>query len=167
MLRRCLELIEVRLANPSDYDALAVLFEEMQAYYDAPCPPRERILQGLGSRPAGTEILVAGTGTIMGFAAILSVYPGPGLEPGLFLKELFVSKPHRGTGVGKTLMQELARLALEKGYKRIDWTTDRDNPRLRAFYDGLGGTPKPEKLFYRLDGKALIAAAKHDEEKVV
>lgn len=156
----CLELLEVRLSNSSDHGALALVFEEMQAHYGASCPSREIILRRLGSMPAGTEILVAGNETIMGFAAISSVYPGPGLESGLFLKELFVSKLHRGSGVGKCLMQGLAKLALERGHGRIDWTADRDNPRLRAFYDGLGGTPKPEKLFYRLDGVALFEAAK-------
>jgi GNAT superfamily N-acetyltransferase len=153
------ELLDVRLSNASDHAALAALFEEMQAHYNAPCPSRAVILEGLSTMPAGTEILVAGQQEIMGFAAIAPVYPGPGLGSGLFLKELFVSKRHRGSGVGKRLMQGLAKLALERGHGRVDWTADRDDPRLRAFYDGLGGTSKPEKLFYRLDGAALLDAA--------
>lgn len=132
----------------------------MQAHYDVPCPPREKILEGLASMPTGTEILVATQREIVGFAAITPVYPGPGLGSGLFLKELFVSKQHRGSGVGKSLIQGLAKLALERGHARIDWTADRDDPRLRAFYEGLGGVPKPEKLFYRFEGSALHEAAK-------
>ncbi|MDQ0997698.1 GNAT superfamily N-acetyltransferase [Phyllobacterium ifriqiyense] len=153
-------MLEVRLSSASDHAALAALFEEMQAHYDVPCPPREKILEGLASMPTGTEILVATQREIVGFAAITPVYPGPGLGSGLFLKELFVSKQHRGSGVGKSLIQGLAKLALERGHARIDWTADRDNPRLRAFYEGLGGVPKPEKLFYRFEGSALHEAAK-------
>ncbi|WP_081497175.1 GNAT family N-acetyltransferase [Phyllobacterium sp. YR531] len=131
----------------------------MQAHYNAPCPHRSMILKGLSEMPAGTEILVASEQTILGFAAISPVYPGPGLGSGLFLKELFVSKQYRGIGVGNSLMQALAKLAVERGHGRVDWTADRENPRLRAFYDGVGGTPKPEKLFYRLEGTALSEMA--------
>ncbi|MEP7452932.1 GNAT family N-acetyltransferase [Phyllobacterium sp. SB3] len=157
-----MELPEVRLSKASDHAALAALFEEMQAHYNVPCPSREVILEGLTAMPVGTEILVAGEQAIKGFAAIAPVYPGPELGSGLFLKELFVSKRFRGSGVGKSLMQGVAKLALERGHGRVDWTADRDNLRLRAFYDGLGGASKPEKLFYRLDGTALLAAAKSD-----
>jgi len=152
-------LIKVGLSNPSDHVTLAVLFEEMQAHYDVPCPPHKAILEGLRNMPSGTEILVAGTEEIVGIAAFSSVYPGPGLESGLFLKELFVSKSHRGSGAGTCLIKALARLAIERGHKRVDWTADRNDPRLRAFYEGLGAAPKPEKVFYRLDGAALIATA--------
>lgn len=154
------ELLEIRLSNAADHAALAVLFEEMQAHYNASCPSREIILAGLASAPTGTEILVADDEIVKGFAAITPVYPGPGLGSGLFLKELFVSKNHRGSGVGKGLMQGVAKLAFERGHGRVDWTADHDNPRLRAFYDGVGGTAKPEKLFYRLEGEAFLEAAK-------
>jgi GNAT superfamily N-acetyltransferase len=153
------ELIKVGLSNPSDHMALAVLFEEMQAHYKVRCPPRQTILDGLRYIPSGTEILVAGPDEIVGFAAFSSIYPGPGLESGLFLKELFVSRTHRGRGAGTCLMKALARLAIERGHKRVDWTADRDNPSLRGFYEGFGAAPKPEKIFYRLDGSALTATA--------
>lgn len=153
------ELIKVSLSNPSDHVALAALLEEMQAHYEVPCPSHETILEGLRNMPRGTEILVAGTEEIMGFAAFSSVYPGPGLESGLFLKELFVSRSHRDSGAGTCLIKALARLAIERGHKRVDWTADRNDPRLRAFYERLGAMPKPEKIFYRLDGAALLATA--------
>ncbi|WP_244642467.1 GNAT family N-acetyltransferase [Phyllobacterium sp. 628] len=161
-MKRNAGLIKVSLSNPSDHVQLAALFEEMQAHYEVSCPPREEILQGLRDMPDGTEILVAGTTEIVGFAAFSSVYPGPGLQSGLFLKELFVSKQYRSSGAGTYLMQALARLALERGYKRVDWTADRNNPQLLAYYDGFGATPKSEKLFYRLDGDALAATAAGD-----
>ncbi|MGH6862126.1 MAG: GNAT family N-acetyltransferase [Phyllobacterium sp.] len=138
----------------------------MQAHYSVPCPPLETILESLATMPAGTEILVAGADDIMGFAAFSSVYPGPSLGSGLFLKELYVSASCRGKGVGKCLMQGLARLALLRGHSRVDWTADRHNPRLLAFYDGLGGAPKPDKMFYRLDGAALAAAGAREDETI-
>ncbi|SFV09830.1 Ribosomal protein S18 acetylase RimI [Methylobacterium sp. 174MFSha1.1] len=151
----------IRAATPADHPALACLFEEMQAYYAVPCPPREEIEAALAGRPAGTEILVAegggaqDVGALAGFAAFSAVYPGPGLAGGLFLKELFVGAAHRGGGHGRALVRAVAGEAVARGLKRVDWTADAGKPELLAFYEGLGAAQKPDKVFFRLDGEAL------------
>lgn len=146
----------VRLATPDDHPALAALLAEMQAHYAVPCPEQDDILAGLAGRPAGTELLLAeDEERLLGFAAFAPIYPGPGLQPGFFLKELYVAASVRGGGVGVTLMRELARLALTRGFKRIDFTAARDDLRLRRFYEELGAAAHPEKVFYRITGEAL------------
>ncbi len=89
----------------------------------------------------------------------MGIYPGPGLKPGLFLKELYVAGSQRGRGLGRALMQKLASLATQRGLSRIDWTADAENARLLAFYEELGGACKTDKLFFRLDGEALVQLA--------
>ena len=149
-------MVTTRLATPDDHPGLMAVLVEMQGHYAVPCPAPEAILAGLRDRPAGTEILLAVEhGTITGFAAVAAIYPGPGLRPGFFLKELYVTASARGSGSGKTLMRGLARLALERGFQRIDWTAARDDLGLRGFYEALGAAPHPEKIFYRLTGDAL------------
>lgn len=143
----------------ADNAALAHLFEEMQRHYRVPCPPLETILADLAALPPGVEILVAETDRIIGFAICSTIYPGPGLRAGFFLKELFVSQAYRGSGAGRLLMQALVRIALQRGHGRVDWTADRENQRLLTFYDGLGGTRQPDKVFFRLSGDALAALA--------
>lgn len=134
----------------------AELLEEMQAHYDVPCPTRENILNGLKERPDASEIIIiTEQGTILGFAAFSALYPGPYLQPGLFLKELYVRQRYRSRGLGQKLLAHLAQLAVERGLSRIDWTADANDDRLLRFYDNIGGTQKPEKIFYRLDGEAL------------
>jgi GNAT superfamily N-acetyltransferase len=146
----------LRLATSADHPALAALFAEMQAHYQVPCPAEGDILAGLAGRPAGAELLLAqDRGSVLGFAAFAPIYPGPGLLPGFFLKELYVAISARGGGVGVALMRELARLALERGFTRIDFTAARDDRRLRRFYEELGAEAHPEKVFYRLTGEAL------------
>lgn len=150
--------IDIRLLKPDDslLPALASLMEEMQAHYAVPCPPRSEIIDGLRQRPAGADMLIAvEDDAVVGFAAYSGIYPGPYLRPGLFLKELYVSDRRRAKGIGRRLMQALAAVARDRGLSRIDWTADPENPRLLAFYDSVGGTRKPDKLFYRLDGAAL------------
>lgn len=156
-------MIPVRAARPADHPALVSLFTEMQAHYRVPCPAPEAILAGIAARPAGTEILVAEVaGNIAGFATFSPLYPGPGLQPGLFLKELYVAAAHRGGGAGRCLLAALAGVARERGLGRVDWTADAGNARLLAFYDALGAARKTDKLFYRLDGAALAALAGGD-----
>src|SRR3546814_142877 len=101
-------MITIRPRVPADDHALARLLEEMQAHYSVPCPPTETVLNSLTSLPAGITILVAETDRIVGFAAFSAVYPGPDLASGLFLKELFVTKECRQSGIGSALMRAVA-----------------------------------------------------------
>ncbi|MGY2051058.1 N-acetyltransferase family protein [Methylobacterium sp. JK268] len=147
--------MQVREMEPSDVPAVAALFAEMQAHYRAPCPPRETILAGLRSPPAGVTILVAAGPDLRGFAALGAVYPGPGLRPGLFLKDLYVSQSARGCGIGTRLLRAAARLATERGFARLDWTADAGNAALLAFYEARGAAALRERVFFRLSGPAL------------
>ena len=154
----------VRLMTPEDAPALAALFREMQDHYGVACPPDETILRDLAGLPPGNLILVAVEPDLVGFAAISMVYPGPGLNAGLFLKELFVSQQARGAGIGRHLMQAVAALAVERGFARVDWTADRHDERLLSFYGSTGATAQPDKLFFRLTGAALQHHAGSSDE---
>jgi GNAT superfamily N-acetyltransferase len=151
-------MITIRPRVPDDDDALARLFEEMQEYYEVPCPPRETILDGLSSLPVGVTILVAEMDRIVGFVAFSPIYPGA-LASGLFIKELFVAGACRKTGIGTQLMRAVAEYAVQHGYKRLDWTADRNNARLLGFYDGFGARRLEDKVFFRLTGEALAKLA--------
>ncbi|PIO45782.1 GNAT family N-acetyltransferase [Phyllobacterium zundukense] len=131
----------------------------MQNHYQVFCPSVETIVSDLARLPAGVEILVAEASTIVGFAAFSTIYPGPGLKSGIFLKELYVCAAFRGSGAGKRLMRAIAEVALQRGHKRIDWTADRENARLLNFYATLGALEQQEKVFYRLSGDALVSLA--------
>ncbi|UIK08834.1 GNAT family N-acetyltransferase [Neorhizobium galegae] len=148
--------IETLGAEPSRITSLIEMLQEMQAHYDVPCPSADDILRGLIERPKGAEIIVAmDASTMAGFAAFSAIYPGPYLQAGLFLKELYVRGAYRGRGIGQEMLAHLARLARDRGLSRIDWTADANDERLLRFYDSIGGQQKPDKIFYRLDGDAL------------
>jgi GNAT superfamily N-acetyltransferase len=153
----------IRPFDPGEADALADLFEAMQAHYRVPCPPHAAIVADLRALPPGNRILVAEIdAALAGFAAFAEIWPGPGLKKGLFLKELYVDARHRDRGLGRRLVGALAALAVAEGHARVDWTADRGNDRLLAFYDATGARRDDEKLWYRLTGEALAAAAAVD-----
>ncbi|PWC91344.1 acetyltransferase [Azospirillum sp. TSH100] len=150
----------IRPFDPAEAEQLARLFEAMQTHYGVPCPPRAAIVADLRQLPPGNRILVAeAEGVLAGFAAFTEVWPGPGLRKGLFLKELYVDAAHRGRGLGSGLVTALAALALSEGHSRVDWTADRSNPALLAFYDATGARRESGKLYYRLTGEALARFA--------
>lgn len=152
--------MEIRLFTFADAADLAPLLEEMQAHYEVFCPPRDEIIETLSHLPPGAEILIARTDRILGMAGFGVNFPGHGLKPGFFLKDLYVLKSERGSGIGSQLMQRLAALAVERGLTRIDWTAGSTNEPLQQFYRELGGDLKDDRVFFRLTDEKLLALAR-------
>ncbi|MCI6027430.1 MAG: GNAT family N-acetyltransferase [Oscillospiraceae bacterium] len=74
---------------------------------------------------------------------------------GLYLEDLFVLPEARGTGCGKGLLRELARIAVREGCGRLDWAClDWNTPSI-DFYRALGAEPLEEWTTYRLEGETL------------
>jgi GNAT superfamily N-acetyltransferase len=151
--------VSVRLAKETDASALARLFHAIDVHYWAAAAPtlevqakhvRERILL------SRCEIALAEIdGRAVGLTAFAVLYPSPVLGGQLFMKDLFTLAEARGQGVGRAIMAFLARLAVERGCTRFDWTAETDNPEALAFYDKLGAKRVTEKVYFRFDGTAL------------
>ena len=74
---------------------------------------------------------------------------------GIYLEDLFVLKEYRGRGHGKALLKELARIAVERGCGRLEWSClDWNRPSI-DFYLSLGAVPMEEWTVYRVTGAAL------------
>lgn len=74
---------------------------------------------------------------------------------GIYLEDLFVLPEYRGHGHGKGLIRELARITVERGCGRLEWSClDWNRPSI-DFYLSLGATPMDEWTIYRLTGKKL------------
>ena len=74
---------------------------------------------------------------------------------GLYLEDLFVLPEARGTGCGKGLLRELARIAVREGCGRLDWACLDWNAPSIDFYRALGAEPLEEWTTYRLEGETL------------
>ena len=81
---------------------------------------------------------------------------------GIYLEDLFVKPEHRGHGHGKGLLRELARIALERGCGRLEWTClDWNKPSI-DFYLSLGAVPMDEWTVYRVTGDTLNKLAERE-----
>ena len=65
----------------------------------------------------------------------------------------------RGQGHGKALLAELARICVQRGYRRLEWWVLDWNTPARGFYASLGATAMDEWTVHRLTGPALAALA--------
>ena len=55
-----------------------------------------------------------------------------------YLQDLFVDEQMRGLGIGRALIEGVARTAAERGAFRLYWTTADTNARARLLYDKVG-----------------------------
>ena len=79
---------------------------------------------------------------------------------GIYLEDLFVLPEHRGKGYGKGLLKTLAKIAVERGCGRLDWSClDWNKPSI-DFYLSLDAKPMDEWTVYRLAGDDLLKMAK-------
>ena len=79
---------------------------------------------------------------------------------GIYLEDLFVMPEYRGRGYGKLLLKELARIAVERGCGRLEWSClDWNKPSI-DFYLSLGAVPMSEWTVYRVAGETLHKLAK-------
>lgn len=108
-----------------------------------------------GEHPAA-EVLIASSGAeAVGFAVFFQNFSTFLGRPGLYLEDLFVRPEHRGHGYGRELLVSVARLAVERGCGRMEWSVlDWNEPAIR-FYKSLGARAMDDWTVYRLSGEAL------------
>jgi GNAT superfamily N-acetyltransferase len=118
----------------------------------------ERLAENLFGRHRYAETLLAeGEGVPVGFALFFHNFSTFLAQPGIYLEDLFVVPEQRGHGVGRALLKELARLAVERGCGRLEWSVLDWNREAIGFYERLGAKPNSEWTVYRLAGEALSA----------
>jgi len=95
----------------------------------------------------------------VGFAVWFQSYSTFLARPGLYLEDLFVLPAWRGRGIGRALLRHLARIAIERGCGRMEWSVlDWNDPAI-GFYRSIGARAMDEWTVYRLTGDALRRVA--------
>lgn len=109
-----------------------------------------------GERPAAyAHIAQNEDGEPVGFALwFLNFSTWRGVH-GIYLEDLYVRPERRGGGHGKALLAELARICVERGYERLEWSVLNWNEPSINFYRSLGARPQDEWSVYRLTDGAL------------
>jgi GNAT superfamily N-acetyltransferase len=106
----------------------------------------EALLAYLGSEPVAFAVFFHNFSTFLG-------------RPGIYLEDLFVDPPHRGKGIGKALLIELARIARARNCGRLEWAVLDWNESAIEFYRSLGAVPMDDWTIFRVTGTALARLA--------
>jgi GNAT superfamily N-acetyltransferase len=120
------------------------------------CATEDRIRASLFGPDPAAEVLLAYQDTACaGFAVFYRTYSTFRAEPGIYLEDLYVKPEARGKGVGSALLARVARIAMERGWGRVEWEVLNWNEPSIRFYRSLGAVPKDAWTMYRLSGEAL------------
>lgn len=108
-----------------------------------------------GSSP-GAEVLIAYSAEdAVGFAVYFQSYSTFLGRPGIYLEDLFVLPAWRKQGIGRLLLERVARTAVERECGRMEWSVLDWNKAAIEFYESLGAQAMDQWTVYRLSGAAL------------
>ena len=154
----------IRPAKPEDVAEIHAMVRELADYeksLDQANATPEQLHDALfGERPAVfAHVAEDDAGRVLGFALWFLNYSTWTGVHGIYLEDLYVRPAARGTGYGKALLAQLARICVERGYRRLEWSVlDWNEPAL-AVYRSQGAVPMDEWTVHRLTGDALAAMA--------
>jgi GNAT superfamily N-acetyltransferase len=152
-------VFQIRAARREDVPAIFGFIKDLAAYerLSNEVVATEQLLDEtlFGPRPAAEVVLGWEGNQAVGFALYFHNYSTFLARPGLYLEDLYITPEMRGRGYGHAMLTWLARLALERGCGRFEWSVLDWNERALRFYRSLGAAPLTGWTIYRVTGEAL------------
>jgi GNAT superfamily N-acetyltransferase len=127
-------------------DEVTATEDELGACLFGPDRVASAVLAYVGGEPAGFAVY------FFNFSTFLA-------RPGLYLEDLFVKPAWRGRGIGRALLAHLARIAVERGCGRMEWSVLDWNELALNVYRAIGARPMSDWTVQRLTGPALESLA--------
>ncbi len=159
----------IRAARASDVEEILKLVQELAEYErmpDAAVLTAADLHRHLFCAPSGDErpvpvecLIAEQEGAVVGFALYFYNFSTWVGRLGIYLEDLYVRPQHRKRGIGRALLRELARVAVERGCQRIEWAVLDWNAPGIEFYKSLGARPLDDWKTFRLAGDAIRAVA--------
>ena len=149
--------IQFRLGTVDDAAMIVGLINELAEYEKLPdkiTTTEEDIRTAIANRDIET-MFASSDGKDVGFAMFLDNYASIFGAKGMFIENLYVRPEYRGNGIGEAMMRELCRIAVSRGYKKVEWHCLEWNEPANELYLKLNATQKNDWIFYRLFGETL------------
>ena len=156
--------IEIRRAKPGDEAVIVDLLRELAEY--------ERLLHKFRLTAEDVARDLFGTTAVMRCdlafadrdpAGIMTWYPTYStfaVEHGIYLEDFYVRAALRRLGIGRALIVDLAKRAVQQGMKKLEWSVLTWNRPSIEFYENLHAERVDDWHIYRLAGDALAALAR-------
>ncbi|MDX2273634.1 MAG: GNAT family N-acetyltransferase [Cyanobacteriota bacterium] len=156
---------QIRSARPGDHQVIFRLISALADYEkmaDRVTGSPEQLAEYLfGAQPIAEVLLaeVPDQPEAVGFALFFPNFSTFLTQPGLYLEDLFVQPAYRQLGIGKALLVQLAQLAVQRGYGRLEWMVLDWNQPAIGFYQRIGAEALNEWIPNRVSGDNLIKLA--------
>ena len=160
--------IHVRAATPLDVPLILTFIRELATYeklaHEVVTSTADLHAALFGERPVVEAVIASLDDEPVGYALFFPNFSTFLGKPGLYLEDLYVRPAARGFGVGRQLLEHLARIAVERGWGRFEWAVlDWNEPSIE-FYKKMGAKAMDEWTIFRLTGKALETLALEDSK---
>jgi GNAT superfamily N-acetyltransferase len=150
---------KLRAAEPRDVPAIVGLIRELAEFehltHLLQVTPESLHPHLFGDKPVAEAAVGEVNGELVAFALFFTNFSTFLSKPGLYLEDLYVKPEHRGTGLGRALLEHLGALAVKRDYGRFEWSVLDWNEHAIRFYEGMGATVMPDWRICRLTGEAL------------
>jgi GNAT superfamily N-acetyltransferase len=151
--------VKIRTAIKSDLPVILQFIHDLAKYEKAPNEVKlslDELNDSLfGQNPQVFCLISQQDNETTGFAVWHLNYSTWLGKHGIYLEDLYVDPKFRGQGHGKALLQKLAQICIEKGYKRLQWWVLDWNESAIDFYKSIGAEPMDEWTVFRLSGSSL------------
>jgi GNAT superfamily N-acetyltransferase len=156
--------INIRAATPDDVPLILTFLNELATYeklaHEVVATDADMYAALFGERPVIETVIASLDDEPVGYALFFPTFSTFLGKPGLYLEDLYVRPAARGFGVGRKLLEHLARITVERGWGRLEWSVlDWNEPSI-AFYKKMGATAMDEWTIFRLTGEDLQRLAR-------
>jgi ribosomal protein S18 acetylase RimI-like enzyme len=127
--------VQLRAASPADYGVANELMTELM---ECEADRRAAFVATLASS-AHDLILAEVGGEVVGLAHLMTYDDLTHGAPAGELLGLVVHEGHRGQGIGRVLLEEVCRIARQRGVGELHISTELDNLPAQALYRSIGG----------------------------
>ena len=149
----------LRAAEPRDVPAIVGLIRELAEFeklsHLVQATPEKLHPHLFGERPVAEAVVAEADGQVVAFALFFTNFSTFLAQPGLYLEDLYVQPAHRGTGLGRALLEHLGALAVQRGCGRFEWSVLDWNRHAIEFYERMGAQLLPDWRICRVSGEAL------------
>jgi GNAT superfamily N-acetyltransferase len=149
----------IKPATPEEIPALLELvrelarFEHLEHEVEA---TMESLHQALfGPQPVAGALLARGDGEVAGYAIYFFTFSSFVGRPGIWLEDVYVRPQFRKQGLGRQLIEAVARIGVERGCGRFEWTALDWNERALSFYRSLGAEVMKQWVLLRVSPEGL------------
>ena len=153
-----MEKLTFRYAQEQDCEKILFFIRELAKYEkmeDDVIATPELLREWIFEKKKAEVIFPMEDGKEVGYALFFHNFSTFLGRAGMYLEDLFIMPQYRGKGYGRATLKELARIAVQRGCGRLEWSClDWNKPSI-DFYLSLGAEAMDEWTVYRLTGDTL------------